>query len=294
MPEANCNLLSLPVRVGKGCSFVGNGTTLVVRDRRGQVLIEARMSHKCFWMMSLTKTQLDNSGHSFALTTIEGDGSEDTLQGGILAMEIPPPPIDDDIDLSPRQLTREQSKRVNLARNLCAVAGHPNVDERRYLFETGRFTYSHPHIQMEDVINTWRLYGKYSSCTRGKRKAAESTKSSTALPERVGQVIHMDIVPTPRSLGCEHLLVANDEKSSYMFSIPMKSKDKAELFRATDSMLAQINQFGHRCEEIHTGYESTFAACKHEWATRSLRHSKHPHTAMLSALSIISRRLRPS
>lgn len=266
MPDANCNLLSLPVLARKGCTFTGDGKKLIVRDKSGDVILDAPMHHKGFWTVSLTKSKLE----TFALT------ADPNAAGGILAMDPLPSQAEEDLDLSPRQLTLEQVKRANAARNLCAVAGHPSVDELKHLLETGRFLHSHPHLQIEDVMNAWRLYGRCSSCTRGKMKAAE-TKSSHSLPaERVGQVIHMDIVPTPKSLGCEHLLVAVDEKSSYMFSIPLKTKEKAELLRATDSMLAYINQFGHRCEEIRTDHEAAIAACKHEWAARSIRHSKHP------------------
>lgn len=104
----------------------------------------------------------------------------------------------------------------------------------------------------DPILYSYSSYGKseWSSLRR------ISFRRHNSLPaERPGQVIHIDIVATPTSLGgIEHVLVAVDEKTSYMMVAPMKSKDKTSLLIATQYILRMVNQNGHRCEEFRSDY----------------------------------------
>ena len=86
---------------------------------------------------------------------------------------------------------------------------------------------------------------------------------------QVGEHLHADLIPLKtRSLGGNlGILVAVDEKFSYLVGVPIKSKSATHLQEAAEAILVEFNHYGHNVARFTTDDERTLATLRLSFRT---------------------------
>ena len=68
----------------------------------------------------------------------------------------------------------------------------------------------------------------------------------THLPQKIGDNVHMDILPVPTSVGGNnHILFTVDEKAEFVIGIPIPTKSTPQLVKAADVIVQMYHLRGH-------------------------------------------------
>jgi hypothetical protein len=62
-----------------------------------------------------------------------------------------------------------------------------------------------------------------------------------------GHVVHVDLIPFTEIClgGVQHHMLICDEFSTYLYSIPMKTKSNSDIITAFTTLIAYFKQFGY-------------------------------------------------
>ena len=121
-------------------------------------------------------------------------------------------------------LSAQQKEREKEAREFHNNIGHPGDKALCKALEIGNLVPT--RVTCQDVKNAKILLGSCIPCIQAKMKAPTEKSSNSPPAEKIGDNVHMDIIPVPTSVGGNnHILFTVDEKSDFVIgiSIPTKS-----------------------------------------------------------------------
>jgi hypothetical protein len=240
-PKANANLLSLMemVKYNDG-SFKGDKHTLVVLDGKGNEILRGINRGDDFWSCS-DKDLISTSSVSAYPSGVDDIGmpNDSTLH-----------------------LTAEERQRAKQAHELCARLRHPGDHSVIMALDGGIF--ANNHLTSQDFRNGRKLFGACTACTEAKMKAPREPSSTTEPARSVGQRLHMDlIILKSTSIGQNNfILVAVDEKSTYVVGVPTKTKSAKELENAAQEIIIEFNRYGHKVSQLITDDEKCLATLR--------------------------------
>jgi hypothetical protein len=222
-------------------SFRGDKHTLVVMDGNGNEIIRGINRGDDFWSC------LDRD--------LSPKSSLSAYPSGVI----------EDIALlneTVLHLTTEERQRAKQAHELCSRLRHPGDHSVIMALDGGIF--ANNHLTSQDFRNGRNLYGACVACTEAKMKAPREPPSTTEPAQSVGQRLHMDlIILKSTSIGQNNfILVAVDEKSTYVVGIPTKTKSAKEFEEATREILIEFNRYGHNVSQIITDDEKCLATLR--------------------------------
>ena len=235
-PDAEESLLSLMelVKHNDG-SFRGDSNQLTVTDGHGNTVLVATNTGDDFW--SCSETELSPTlpiVQGFTTTTAE----------------------------STFHLTAEERRRAMEAYDLCSVLRHPGDAAVISALDGGCFGAT--HLTGQDFRNGRRLRGPYLACEEVKMKAPSEPTSQNEPARHIGAHLHAALIPLrTKSLGGNlGILVAVDEKSSYLIGVPIKSKSASNIQEAAEAILVEFNRYGHKVTKFTTDDERTLATLR--------------------------------
>jgi len=242
VPEADSDLLSLMelVKSNDG-SFSGNKDELIIRNGEGKVILKATNIGDNFWSVPeqalvhahLAEMQTTDQYHTFG---IQGD------------QDVP-------------YLTAEQRSRAKEAHKLCSKLRHPGDSTIIQALDSNLFT--NCHVTSEDFRNGRRLLGPCLACPEAKMVAPTESTSTLPPATKIGEHTHAEmILLEQKSLGGNKvIIIAKDEFIGYMIGIPSKDKSERHLKDVGESIVAELNQYGHKVKKMTTDDER----CFHTW-----------------------------
>ena len=84
-----------------------------------------------------------------------------------------------------------------------------------------------------------------------------------ARAEKIGDNVHMDIIPVPTSVGGNnHILFTLDEKSDFVIGIPIPTKSTPQLIKAADVIVGMYHLYGRTFLILHLTMKSTYMRWK--------------------------------
>jgi hypothetical protein len=107
---------------------------------------------------------------------------------------------------------------------------------------------------------------------------APTEKPSDSPPaEKIGDNVHMDIIPVPTSVGGNnYILFSVDEKSDFIIGIPMPNKTTSQLIKAVDVLIGMYQHRGHTLSHFTTDNEHNLRAMENQLRTRKISISTTP------------------
>ena len=95
-------------------------------------------------------------------------------------------------------------------------------------------------------------------------KAPSEPTSQNEPARHIGAHLHAALIPLrTKSLGGNlGILVAVDEKSSYLIGVPIKSKSASNIQEAAEAILVEFNRYGHKVTKFTTDDERTLATLR--------------------------------
>ena len=253
-PETSSNLLSLMEMVKhNGGSFNGNKDEMIVKDRKGRVILKGLNRGDDFW--SCTSVDLQKG-----VTALAGDVGQATEEEEEEQEENPSEELTDTTQVQDLKthLTAEERRRAEEAYSLCARFRHPGTKSLLELLDHSLIPGC--YLTGQDLRNARSHIGRCPACVEGKMRAP-SDRASTAEPaDKIGGRVYIDLVPlSSKSIGGNTMLcIAIDEKSSYGICIPMKSKKDSDIRDLGIELLAEFNTHKHRVDRICTDDETCF------------------------------------
>jgi len=242
VPKAEANLLSLRQLISEGGYFKGDRDALVVFDEKDRVKLTATHKGDGFW-----RCNYDDLKKSSKVTTYEV-----------------------------KHYSAEERDRAKRAFDLCSLMGHPSDQALINTFDNGSFT--HLDLTSEDFRNARALFGPCLACLEGKIKAPSSKPSTTPPASAIGEHLHVDLLPlTTVSLGGNsYLLIAVDEKTGYITTAPLKSKNSKSIYDGLLNIIHFFNSHGHKVRRITSDDERNFKATQDMLAKYGILYDSTP------------------
>ena len=228
VPKAEANLLSLRQLISEGGTFKGDKDRLIVFDEGGEVKLTATNGGDGFWRCSY-----DDLKKSSQVTTYEV-----------------------------KHYSAEERDRAKRAFNLCSLLGHPSDQTMITALDNGSFT--HLDLTSKDFRNATALFGSCLAYLEGKMKVPSSKPSQSLPASEIGEHLHVDLLPlTALSLGGNtYLLISVDEKTGYISTAPLKTKNAKSIYEGLLNIIHSYNSHGHRVKRITSDDERNFRATK--------------------------------
>jgi hypothetical protein len=96
-------------------------------------------------------------------------------------------------------LSAQQKERAKEARELHNALGYPGDKALCKALENGNLVPT--RVTCQDVKNAKLLLGPCIACLQGKMRAPAEKSSDSPPAEKIGDNVHMDIIPVPTSIG---------------------------------------------------------------------------------------------
>ena len=94
--------------------------------------------------------------------------------------------------------------------------------------------------------------------------------------QRIGDNVHVDIIPVPTSIGGNNfILMTVDEKSDFIIGIPIPSKSTTQLVKATDVIIDMYHQRDHTLSHNSSDNEHNLRAMEIQLRTRKFLSQRH-------------------
>jgi len=152
--------------------------------------------------------------------------------------------------------SKEQLSRAHEVRKLHYALLHPSdsvlISALKYGLIVGT------RLTAQDVYLYRLVFGACPCCLAGKT-ISPSYKDSMSSPALMpGHVVHVDLIPFTEIClgGIQHHMLICDEFSTYLYSIPMKTKSKSDIITAFTTLIAYFKQFGYDIHTLHSDHES--------------------------------------
>ena len=146
-------------------------------------------------------------------------------------------------------LTAQQQDRAKEARELHHTIGHPSDKALCTALNNGNLIPT--RLTCQDIRNAKLLLGPCIPCLQAKMKAPSEKSSDSPPAEKIGDNVHVDIIPVPTSVGGNNfILMTVDEKSDFIIGIPIPSKSTLQLIKATDVIIGMYHQRDHTLSHI--------------------------------------------
>ena len=241
-PQAGADLLSLKLLLHEGGTFSGDSSCLTIYDKYGNVKINATDKGDGFWTCSYE--DLVNASETKAFQT--------------------------------SHFSAEERERARRAFDLCKLTAHSGDTSLLMALDAGSF--SHLDLTAQDLRNARNIFGPCTACLEGKMRAPPRESSNTAPANRVGEHLHADLIPLsgPSIGGNTYLLIAVDEKSSYVSMAPLKNKSSKCIADGFLGIVHFYNSYGHKVDRITTDDENNFNATKDSMAQHGVRLNTTP------------------
>ena len=242
-PQAGADLLSLKLLLHEGGTFSGDSNSLTIYDKHGNVKIKATDKGDGFWTCSY----------------------EDLLKAS------------ETTAYQTRHFSAEERERARRAFDLCKLTAHSGDTSLLMALDVGSFSHL-AYLTAQDLRNARSIFGPCTACLEGKMRAPPRESSNTAPANRVGEHLHADLIPLsgPSIGGNTYVLIAVDEKSSYVSMAPLKNKSSKCIADGFLSIVHFYNSYGHKVEKITTDDESNFNATKDNMAQHGVRLNTTP------------------
>ena len=280
VPNAPNNLLNLK----KFCAeynyvYYGDASTISVCNKsdKSSVLFTARSSGDGFFSVTYGEI-LSGCGSTLgrvASSAVTANTLSDhrTMDDADLIATQRCCPVQAQID---EHFSAEQIARAKEAYKLCGLLGHPGDPAVAHALQNGNFV--HTHLTPQDLYAARRLFGQCMACTEGKMLAPPPQPSTSPPAVKIGEKVFVDIVYFVE--GCYNsytcALFAVDEKSSYRFIIPMKSKNLADTLEGFKTMIAGFTVYGHIVRHFVMDDERIFNAMRRPLQEMSIQATVTP------------------
>lgn len=301
--QADANLISVAQLLKRypGSRISITAEALTITDAQGVRLLQAT-SHAItgFWTCTYAdlkhaEKQYDNAamliGNTNAISNETADnGAEDddqTLPDPAHHLPpLPPPPERNQWTVTPvplpigdrqgRHLSAEEQGRASEAWKLCTTLGHPGHD--KIAKDLDNNCYRDTHLTSSDVRNAVNFYGPCPACMEAKMRPPPEPTSTSPPANNVGEAIHADIWQfKAKTLGGHtHGLIAVDEKTGYVFLIPMPTKHTTALMEACKEIINFFHSYGHTVKRLCTDSENNLLALKGFLAANSILYVSLP------------------
>ena len=153
--------------------------------------------------------------------------------------------------------SKEQLSRAHEVRKLHYALLHPSdsvlISALKYGLIVGT------RLTAQDVYLYRLVFGACPCCLAGKT-ISPSYKDSMSSPALMpGHVVHVDLIPFTEIClgGIQHHMLICDEFSTYLYSIPMKTKSNSDIITAFTTLIAYFKQFGYDIHTLHSDHESS-------------------------------------
>eukprot|EP01039_Chlorochromonas_danica_P011367 gene11368-12697_t len=172
--------------------------------------------------------------------------------------------------------TAEERKRAIEAWRLCAKLGHTGFDTIMRDLDCG--VHSDSMLTSRDVKNGLALHGPCAQCLEAKMRAPPEPTSQSEPAHLVGQHLHADLIPMHhRSIGGNTvILVAIDEKSSYITAVAIPNKTTRALAEAFQQIILFYKAYHYTVQHVTTDSESTLKALREFFNSNGIKLSHTP------------------
>lgn len=271
VPEADANLISVRQVLAKYQGRIqADNDHFTIMDKHNNVILQGRMKGRTgFWtctMEDLLKLQSAN----YPVVSTEEESIHTMQQTEQQSTNTPA------VEMQQQHYTAEERKRALEAWRLCAKLGHPGFDTIMRDLDCG----VHPDSMLtsRDVKNAIALHGPCAQCLEAKMRAPPEPTSQSEPAHLVGQHLHADLIPMHhRSIGGNTvILVAIDEKSSYITAVAMTNKTTRALAEAFQQIILFYKAYHYTVQHVTTDSESTLKALRGFFNDNGIKLSHTP------------------
>jgi hypothetical protein len=259
-PWATADLLSVGQLMQNGCSLLGKANKLIMKNPFGKTLFTAVRDDSGLFLTSdqEIKAFADLKGHSYVdvehtVERLEPDAPEWKLREFIHG-----------------HFTRQQRIRAEAAWKLHSVSGHPSHQALGDQCEHGAF--EGVKLTRADVDNAYKIFRICHACAEAKFKVPPARSSHSPPAPRTGHTLCMDLlqykVPTLGGNTC--VLIAVDEHTGAIFYSQLKRKTAENVEHGIIRIMAALNKYGHRVENVVFDDEAVLKAMEDRVALRSI------------------------
>ena len=285
-PEMEMDLASIPQMLKNGCKMSAVGKLMVVKDKRGKIVFHAIRDASGLYV-AREEDVLALAGRFGDDSDCEEDSRLEGVPDGAKGV------LDDhedretadrrafskiDLRMSDADFakflhghyTREQRKRAAEAMEMHAALGHPSHRAMRDMLENG--VIAGCHLTGADIDNAYKLFGGCNACAEGKLKLPPEPESKSAPAPRVGHTLYADMFFYDKATlgGNNMVVIAEDEKSGAALHAATKRKTAQGVGEALDRIVAGMNRYGHRVENIVFDDEAVFVAMRDVMAVKGI------------------------
>jgi hypothetical protein len=249
IPEADANLISLMLLVKDGGRFEGDRKMLRVFNKNDEIVLKAK-NRDGFWKCKMSEIAGRNEEDNKAYGPITTDTREEER----VEQVIPKGPT--------KHFTAEERARAAEARLFCGLCGHPGPEKLCAGLDCGCF--GETHITSKDYRNALEIYGPCEACLEAKMRADAEKPSLTPPAEKVGEIIHMDLIELKSTCigGYTQLLLSLDEKSTNAVGVGAPTKGTKSLEQACHNIIRYYNSHGHTVKRITVDDERSLLSLK--------------------------------
>ena len=241
IPGADANLISIKSLLKEGGSFKGNNNELTIFDGNNNIIVTGRDHGDGYWRCS----------------------AKDLVKSSISAY-------------AARHFSAEEVQRAIEARELCRASGHIGFNNLIRQLDSGN--YEQCRLTSQDVRNAEALYGPCLACLEAKMRRDPEKPSDSPPAYEIGEKLHADlIILSETSLaGNNFILVIVDEKTGYLWGIPLKHKTSALIYEGLKLVLAELTGFGYKPKSLTTDDENCFRRLHDSMSLLGIRFSTTP------------------
>ena len=158
--------------------------------------------------------------------------------------------------------TADQINRTNEVQKLHYSLSHPSDENLIETLTNGVVIGT--RLTAKDIKVYRNIFGPCPGCLAGKTTAPSYNKSQVVPPDRVGEVVHVDIVPFSYETlgGNNYFLLILDDFSNNLHAIPMKHKTKNDLSIAFTKLINYFKSFDHTIKHIHSDSDPSIKCLK--------------------------------
>jgi len=159
-------------------------------------------------------------------------------------------------------LTAQQQDRAKEVRELHHTIGHPS--DKALCTALNDENLIPTRLTCQDICNAKLLLGPCIPCLQAKMKFPSEKSSDSPPAEKIGDNVHVDIIPVLTSVGDDNIILMTvDEKSDFIIGIPIPSKSTTQLIKATDVVIGMYHQRDHtRYHTYHPTMITTYVQLK--------------------------------
>jgi hypothetical protein len=283
MPESKVNLISTEQNFKDGLATYGmiNGQVLTLMDESHNHILRAISNGKGAYVCSALDLVEAFGDHKPSRTESHWADAPINLSSSPEVTAFLMDDEDEEPLVMPNQpeeeifLSAQQKERAKEARELHNNIGHPGDKALCKALENGNLVPT--RVTCQDVKNAKILLGPCIPCIQAKMKAPTEKSSNSPPAEKIGDNVHMDIIPVPTSVGGNnHILFTVDEKSDFVIGIPIPTKSTTQLIKAADVIAGMYHLRGHTVSHFTSDNEINLRAMENQLRTRKISISTTP------------------